>query len=456
MAIVAVNPATGEQLESHREMPAEEVAGIVDSAHGAFLAWRQKSFEERAQCLRRMGELLRGRAEEWARLMAREMGKPVTDGIAEAKKCAACCDHFADHGARMLAREEVPTEARHSFVTFEPLGVVLAVMPWNFPFWQVFRFAAPAFMAGNAAVLKHASNVPACALAIERIVREAGVPANLLRTLLVGNKQVDAVIGHPRVRAVTLTGSGPAGRAVAAKAGAMLKKTVLELGGSDAYLVLEDADPETAAGICTKARLVNGGQSCIAGKRFIVVDAVREAFERHFVQKMRAVRQGDPMDPATQVGPLARHDLRDALHDQVQRSLQQGARCLLGGRLPEGPGAFYPPTVLAGVRKGMPAFDEELFGPVAAVVPAKDEGEAIALANDSVFGLGGGVITRDVARGERIAAELMEAGCVFVNDAVRSDPRLPFGGVKESGYGRELSSYGIKEFVNVKTVFVAQ
>ena len=455
MPKVNVNPATGEQLASYREMPAAEVAGIVDAAHEAFLVWRRKSFEERAQCVRRMGGLLRDRAEEWAQLMAREMGKPVTDGIAEARKCATCCDHFADHAARMLAREEVATEARRSFVAFEPLGVVLAVMPWNFPFWQLFRFAAPAFMAGNAAVLKHASNVPGCALAIERIVREAGAPADLLRTLLVGSEQVDAVIGHRHVRAVTLTGSGPAGRAVAAKAGAMLKKTVLELGGSDAYLVLDDADPEVAAAVCAKARLVNGGQSCIAGKRFIVVDAVREPFERHFVEKMRAVRQGDPLDKATQIGPLARHDLRETLHDQVQRSLRQGARCLLGGQLPGGPGAFYPPTVLTDVRKGMPAFDEELFGPVAAVVPARDEDEAVALANDSAFGLGGGVITRDAARGERIAAERMEAGCVFVNDAVRSDPRLPFGGIKESGYGRELSGYGIREFVNVKTIVVA-
>jgi succinate-semialdehyde dehydrogenase / glutarate-semialdehyde dehydrogenase len=455
MPIATINPTTGEQLESHPEMAAEEVAGIVDAAHGAFLAWRRQSFDERAQCVRRMGQLLRDRAGEWARLMAREMGKPVADGIAEAKKCATCCDHFADHAARMLAREEVATEARHSFVTFEPLGVVLAVMPWNFPFWQLFRFAAPAFMAGNAVVLKHASNVPGCALAIERIVREAGAPPNLLRTLLIGSKQVDAVIEHPRVRAVTLTGSGAAGRAVAAKAGAMLKKTVLELGGSDAYLVLEDADPEAAAAICTKARLVNGGQSCIAGKRFIVLDAVRGAFEHHFVEKMRAVRQGDPMNEATQIGPLARHDLRDTLHEQVGRSVHQGARCLLGGQPAAGPGAFYPPTVLTDVRKGMPAFDEELFGPVAAVVPARDETDAIALANDSVFGLGGCVITRDAARGERIAAERIEAGCVFVNDAVRSDPRLPFGGVKDSGYGRELSAYGIKEFVNIKTIFVA-
>ncbi|MBW8718757.1 MAG: NAD-dependent succinate-semialdehyde dehydrogenase, partial [Variovorax paradoxus] len=392
----------------------------------------------------------------WGRLMAREMGKPLRDGIAEAQKCAACCEFFADNAARLLAREPADTEARTSFVTFNPLGVVLAVMPWNFPFWQVFRFAAPALMAGNAAVLKHASNVPGCALAIEQILREAGMPEHLFRTLLIGNAQVDAAIEQPLVRAVTLTGSGPAGSAVARKAGEMLKKTVLELGGSDPYLVLEDADLDLAASVCTKGRLVNGGQSCIAAKRFIVVEPVRREFEQRFVQKMKAARQGDPLDMATEIGPLARHDLRDALHRQVAQSVQRGARCLLGGQVPEGPGAYYPPTVLTDVAKGMPAYDEELFGPVAAVIPVRGEEEAIAVANDSSFGLGAAVITRDLARAERIAAESIEAGCVFVNEAVRSDPRLPFGGVKDSGYGRELSGYGIKEFVNIKTVWVAQ
>jgi succinate-semialdehyde dehydrogenase/glutarate-semialdehyde dehydrogenase len=310
-------------------------------------------------------------------------------------------------------------------------------------------------MAGNAAVLKHASNVPGCAVEIELIMAEAGLPANLFRTLLIGNDAVDSVIEHPLVRAVTLTGSGPAGRAVARKAGEMLKKTVLELGGSDAYLVLEDADPEFAATVCTKGRLVNGGQSCIAAKRFLVTQPVRAEFEKRFVEKMRAARQGDPLDAATQIGPLARRDLRETLHRQVQESVERGARLLLGGEIPSGPGAFYPPTVLTDVAKGMPAYDEELFGPVAAVIPVQDEAQAIAIANDSVFGLGAAVITRDAARGERIAAEAIEAGCVFVNDSVRSDPRLPFGGVKESGYGRELAAYGIREFVNIKTVFVA-
>jgi len=455
VSIESINPATGERLETYEQMSRATVDDIIGLGHEAFLGWRRTPFAERAQRLHAAARILRTRADELARLMALEMGKPLRDGIAEAQKCATCCEFYADNAARLLAREPVETEARASFVTFNPIGVVLAVMPWNFPFWQVFRFAAPALMAGNAAVLKHASNVPGCALAIERILREAGLPGNLLRTLMIGSDQVDAVIAHPLVRAVTLTGSGPAGRAIARKAGELLKKTVLELGGSDPYLVLEDADPELAATVCAKGRLVNGGQSCIAAKRFIVVEPVRRDFEQRFVQKMAAARQGDPLSMDTEIGPLARRDLRDTLHAQVEASVRGGARCLLGGRIPEGPGAFYPPTVLTDVAKGMPAHDEELFGPVAAVIPVKDEAQAIATANDSAFGLGAAVITRDLERGERIAAEAIEAGCVFVNDAVRSDPRLPFGGVKESGHGRELSGYGIKEFVNIKTVVVA-
>jgi succinate-semialdehyde dehydrogenase/glutarate-semialdehyde dehydrogenase len=455
MAIESVNPATGEKWQDYAGIGDDEAAAIVARSHEAFLRWRRHSFEERTRVMHAAARVLQERAEEWASLMAREMGKPVRDGIGEAKKCAACCEHFAAHASELLRDEAVKTESRKSFVSFQPIGVVLAVMPWNFPFWQVFRAAAPALMAGNAMVLKHASNVPGCALAIERIFREAGAPPDLFRTLLVGNKQVERLIAHPLVRAVTLTGSGPAGRSVATAAGDSLKKTVLELGGSDPYLVLEDADLDLAASVCTKARLVNGGQSCIAGKRFIVVEKVRDEFERRFVEKMRAAKQGDPMNPDTEIGPLARRDLREALHEQVKRSIDAGARCVLGGSIPEGPGAFYPPTVLTDVRKGMPAFDEELFGPVAAVVPVKDEAAAIAAANDSAFGLGAGILTRDLARAERIAVQEIDAGCVFVNDAVRSDPRLPFGGVKESGYGRELAAFGIREFVNVKTVVLA-
>jgi succinate-semialdehyde dehydrogenase/glutarate-semialdehyde dehydrogenase len=382
------------------------------------------------------------------------MGKPVAQGRAEAEKCAGTCEWVAEHGAALLAPQEVKTEASHSFVTFAPLGPVLAVMPWNFPFWQVVRFAAPALMAGNAGVLKHAGNVSGCALALEELFRDAGFPADLFRTALVGSGRVAEIIAAPEIRAVTLTGSTEAGRAVAAQAGAVLKKTVLELGGSDPYLVLEDADLDLAAETCAASRLINSGQSCIAAKRFIVVEAVRARFEELFVARMKARRLGDPMDEATEIGPLARHDLRDSLHDQVTRSLAAGARLLVGGTVPAGKGAYYPATVLTGVARGMPAFDEEMFGPVAAIVPVKDEAAAIRAANDSPFGLGAAVFTRDAARGERLAAESLEAGSCFVNALVKSDPRLPFGGIKDSGYGRELSSFGIREFVNVKTVYV--
>ncbi len=387
--------------------------------------------------------------------MTDEMGKTLTEGRAEVEKCAGNCDYFAEHAAAFLAERPVDMGGPRAKVAFRPLGTILAVMPWNFPFWQVFRFAAPGLMAGNAGVLKHASNVPGSALAIEKIFREAGFPDGLFRTLLVSSRQIDHILENPLIRAATLTGSDAAGRAVSGKAGAMLKKTVLELGGSDAYVVLDDADLEKAASISVKGRLVNGGQSCIAAKRFIVTEKTRAKFEALFVEKMRAISPGDPMDKNTKIGPMARHDLRDALHAQVEKSIAKGAKLLLGGKVPEGPGAFYPPTVLTGVKKGMAAYEEELFGPVAAIIPVKDESEALKTANDSVFGLGGAVLSADLARAERIAAEEMEAGSVFVNEAVKSDPRLPFGGIKQSGYGRELSVHGIREFVNIKTVYVA-
>jgi succinate-semialdehyde dehydrogenase/glutarate-semialdehyde dehydrogenase len=340
-------------------------------------------------------------------------------------------------------------------VTYQPLGIVLAIMPWNFPFWQVFRFVAPGLMAGNAGVLKHASNVPGCALAIEKIIRDAGFPENLFRTLLISSRQVDRILENPLICAATLTGSDAAGRAVASKAGAELKKTVLELGGSDAYLVLDDADLEKAATVSVKGRLVNSGQSCIAAKRFIVTEKLHARFEELFVEKMRTIQPGDPMNKTTKMGPMARHDLRDALHAQVEKSIAKGAKLLLGGKIPEGPGAYYPPTVLTAIKPGMPAYEEELFGPVAAIIPVKSEGEAVRIANDSAFGLGGAVLSSNLERAERLAAEEIEAGSVFVNEAVKSDPRLPFGGIKQSGYGRELSIHGIREFVNIKTVYIA-
>ncbi len=455
MAIESVNPATGVTIRTYEEHTDAEVEQILSQADAAQRAWRRVPFEERAARMREAARLLRARADRYARLMAEEMGKPLAQGRSEAEKCAWVCDYYAENAARFLAEEPIATDASESFVTYQPLGVVLAVMPWNFPFWQVFRFAAPNLMAGNAGVLKHASNVFGCALAIEEVFRDAGFPEHLFRTLLLSSRRVEAVIEHPLVKAVTLTGSTPAGRAVAGKAGSVLKKTVLELGGSDPYVVLEDADLEATVETCVTSRLINSGQSCIAAKRFVVVEAVREAFEERFVALMAAKKMGDPMAEDTDVGPQARADLRDDLHRQVRESVEQGARLLLGGEIPEGPGAYYPPTVLTDVGPGMPAYEEELFGPVAAIIPVRDEAEALRVANDSVFGLGAAVFTRDVAKGRRIAAEELEAGCCFVNAFVRSDPRLPFGGIKESGYGRELSEVGIKEFVNIKTVYVA-
>ncbi len=454
MSLDAIYPATGETIKTYPEMQPEEVKSILQQSQDAFDGWRKTSFTERAACLKKAAQILEDNAEKYAQLMTQEMGKTINEGIAEAKKCAWVCTYYANNAAAFLANERISTDAGNSFVSFQPIGVVLAVMPWNFPFWQVFRFAAPALMAGNIGVLKHASNVPGCALAIEEILHHAGIPQNVFRTLLVGSAQVEAIIENPIVKAVTLTGSTPAGKAVAQTAGRMLKKSVLELGGSDPYVILQDADLDLAASTCVTSRLINCGQSCIAAKRFIVVEPIAQAFTDKFVEKMAQVKSGDPMLSETQIGPMARHDLRDELHQQVLASIEAGAQCILGGELPQGPGAFYPPTVLTNVKPGMPAYDEEIFGPVASIITARDEDDAIRIANDSIFGLGAAVFTQDIAKGERLAAESIEAGCCFVNSFVKSDPRLPFGGVKESGYGRELSHYGIKEFVNIKTVYI--
>ena len=454
MALRSINPATDEVLEEFPETTSEELERILANADAAARDWRARPYAARADRMHAAARLLRARRGEYARAMALEMGKPIAQGEAEIEKCAAACEYYAEHAEGFLAVQPRETDAARSFVRFDPLGLVLAVMPWNFPFWQVVRFAAPALMAGNGAILKHASNVPRCALEIEALFRGAGFPEGLFATALVGSDRVPGLVADPRVRAVTLTGSDRAGSEVAAHAGRELKKTVLELGGSDPFIVLDDADVDAAARTATSARLVNSGQSCIAAKRFIVVERVANAFVERFVAEMETRRVGDPLVRDTAVGPQARVDLRDALHRQVETSVARGARVRTGGRVPSGRGAFYPPTVLEAVEPGMPAFDEETFGPVAAVVRARDESHAIALANDSVFGLGASVWTRDVARAERLAARI-EAGSVFVNALVHSDPRLPFGGVKRSGYGRELSEYGLREFVNVKTVWIA-
>jgi succinate-semialdehyde dehydrogenase / glutarate-semialdehyde dehydrogenase len=454
MANRSINPATGEELAFYPEASAAEIQERLQRADEAFRAWRRVDFSVRAQHTLAAAVVLRASRDESARLMAREMGKPIAQGEAEVEKCALLCEFYAENAERFLTREPVPTEALTSFVTFEPLGVILAVMPWNFPFWQVFRCAVPAMMAGNAVVLKHASNVPGCALAIEEVFRKAGFPPGLFQTLLVGSASVRGLIEAPVVKAVSLTGSVSAGRAIAGQAGANLKKTVLELGGSDPYVVLEDCELERTVESCVNSRLINSGQSCIAAKRFIVVDAIRSRFEELFVARMAEAKMGDPLSRATAVGPLARRDLRDQLHSQVERSLTQGARLLLGGKSPTGKGWFYPPTVLANIRPGMPAYQEETFGPVAALIGARGDAEAIRIANDSSFGLGAAVFTRNRERGERIAAKELDAGACFVNDFVRSDPRLPFGGIKDSGYGRELGLFGIREFVNIKSVYV--
>jgi len=452
--IQSINPANLQVIKTYHLLQPAEVNKIIDLTQDTYENWQETSFSQRSKLMMNASGVLRKNKEDYSKLMTLEMGKPISQSRAEVEKCAWICEYYAENAEKFLADELIETDASKSFVTFQPLGIVLAVMPWNFPFWQVFRFAAPGLMAGNAGILKHASNVSGCALAIEEVFREAGFPENLFRTILVPSSQMEEVIKNEKIKAVTLTGSVPAGKAVAKTAGSVLKKTVMELGGSDPYVILEDADLEMAAESCVTARLINGGQSCIAAKRFIAVEKIYDSFEKLFVEKMKSKKMGDPFDESNYIGPQASVPLRDELHQQVEKSIELGAKILLGGKIPEKEGAWYPSTVLSNVKKGMPAFDEELFGPVAALIRVKDEAEAIEIANDSIFGLGAAVFTQDVKRGEKIAKEKLQAGCCFVNVFVKSDPRLPFGGIKESGYGRELSSFGIREFVNIKTVYI--
>jgi len=453
MPIESLNPATGERVASFPEMNATEVDRILLAAVRAQKSWAGLSIAERASPMRRAAAILRDRSKDLARLMALEMGKPLKDGVAEVTKCAGACDYYAENAERFLAPREEPSDASRSYVRFDPLGVVLAIMPWNFPFWQVFRFIAPHVMAGNGGLLKHASNVPQCALAIEQVMKEAGFPDGLFRTLLIDSKAVAALIGDERIAAVTLTGSEPAGRSVASAAGGALKPSVLELGGSDPFIVLVDADLEAAARTGAAARTINAGQSCICAKRFIVEVGVYDAFLGRLRAALEAVRMGDPLDPNTDIGPQARRELRDELHGQVTRAIEQGARPLLGCRVPPGPGAYYPVSLLADVSRDNVAAREELFGPVAVVMRAASADEAVEIANDSKFGLGASLWTSRQATLERLVPRI-EAGSVFVNGLVKSDPRLPFGGVKWSGFGRELGLEGIRAFVNVKTVWM--
>ncbi|HEX2217197.1 MAG TPA: NAD-dependent succinate-semialdehyde dehydrogenase [Gemmatimonadales bacterium] len=454
MPIASVNPATGQTLRTYDPLTADQLDARLQCAADAFRRHRRTSFAERSRLMLRVAEILELENETLAKLMVTEMGKPLQAAIDEAVKSAWGCRYYAENAERFLADEVVETNASRSYVTFQPLGPVLAIMPWNFPFWQVFRFAAPALMAGNVGLLKHASNVPQCALAIEDIFRRAGFPEGVFQTLLIETDQVRSVIEDRRVAAVTLTGSNAAGSQVASAAGKVIKKSVLELGGSDPFIVTPDADLDAAARTAVKARVVNNGQSCIAAKRFIVDESVADEFERRFVAGMEALQVGDPMEPGTDIGPLATESQVKTLADQVERAVGAGATVLTGGRKLDRPGWYYPPTVLGGIIPTSPVYHEEVFGPVALLLRVRGTDEAIRVANDSPFGLGASVWTRNEAERDRFIAEI-ESGMVFINAMVASDPRVPFGGVKESGYGRELSPYGVREFVNIKTVWVA-
>jgi succinate-semialdehyde dehydrogenase/glutarate-semialdehyde dehydrogenase len=455
MSIVTVNPFNNEPLETYPLMNASEIDLLLEQTTQTQARWRRSSFTERAQLLMRLAKAFETEQELLAQLMTREMGKPISQARQEIIKCAQCCRYYAEEGPRLLADRSVVSEARKSYVSFQSLGVILAVMPWNFPFWQVIRALVPNIMVGNGLILKHAANTTGCALAIEQLMRTAQAPDGLMRTVLADHQTVAHLIGDARIRGVTLTGSTPAGRDIAAQAGRFLKKSVLELGGSDAYVIFADVPVVETARACVEARLINSGQSCIAAKRFVVMAEIYDEFMAAFQSHMQAQVMGDPSRAQTTIGPLARRDLRDELHQQVMTAQTQGARVRLGGRLPElESGAFYAPTILTDVSAENPVYNQELFGPVAQIFKVTSEEQALQLANDSPFGLGAAIWTQDLAKGEKIARDVLNAGCCFVNEAVKSDMRLPFGGVKNSGYGRELGEYGLTEFSHIKTVYI--
>lgn len=454
--IIAINPTTEESCGRYTLMNQNEVASILQSMSEAQVKWAKSDFQTRQKLFNTLARLLNEGKEQFAGIITDEMGKPISQAIAEIEKCAKLCEYYAEMGEQFLAPQMIQTEFYRSYRCFEPLGIIFAIMPWNFPFWQVMRFAVPNLMAGNAGVLKHAPNSLGTALAIEKLFLDAGFPKNVFRSLIIDVDLAPFVIHHPKIAGATLTGSNRAGQSVAKEAGEALKKVVLELGGSDPYVILEDADLDRAAEECVRSRLSNCGQVCIAAKRIIVVDKIRKEFEALVIEKSKKYVMGNPRDPEVNLGPMARKDLREKLHDQVQRSIASGARCALGGTLPDTKGYFYPATVLLDVTEKSPAFHEELFGPVVCIVPAQDEAEALALANKSEFGLAGAIFTRDLEKGERLAREHFDVGTCAVNSLVASDPRLPFGGIKQSGFGRELSVEGIHEFVNIKTIVVTK
>ena len=450
MEFKSINPYNGKEVGSHKENTEWETIAMLKNAHYAFERWRNVPVEKRSQLMAKAGQVLRDNVEEYARMITLEMGKPITESRAEVNKCAWVCDYYAEHAAKFLADEVIKTDARNSYVRHDPIGCVLAIMPWNFPFWQVFRFAAPTLTAGNTGILKHASIVFGCAKQIEGVFQKAGFPDGVFQNLVINHDKTESIISHDAIKGVTLTGSERAGAAVAEIAGRYIKKSVLELGGNNAFIVWEDADLDMAVHTALAARMLNCGQSCIAAKRFILVEGIYDEFVSRFTQEVHKLKSGDPMDDATQVGPLARKDLAAELQGQVKKSMAQGAELLLGGKQD---GCYYEPTVLGNVKPGMPAFDEETFGPLAAMIKARDEAEAFALAEQSKYGLGVTVCTRDAKKAASLAGSISD-GAYFINELVKSDPRLPFGGTKRSGYGRELARDGMMEFVNRKTVYV--